>query len=104
MMFSEQKIIQEKGVFYYVYQEIFTGRIYRSGGNDSACHIDGAFLFYRNTDPHNRIRSGMDRLPLRDADRSFQDIRVKAAARARSEAGSHKDEKSVSFGCHSRSE
>ena len=47
---------------------------------------------------------GMDRLPLRDADRSFQDIRVKAAARARSEAGSHKDEKSVSFGCHSRSE
>lgn len=78
--FFRTKFIQEKGVFYYVYQEIFTRRTYRGGRDGCACHIDGAFLFYRNTDPDNSIRGSMDRLPLRDAARGLQDISIKSVS------------------------
>ena len=81
MILSEQKIIQEKGVFYYVYQKIFTRGTYSGGGNDSARCIDGAFLFYRDTAPDHRVRGGMDRVPLCDAARGFQDISVSTARR-----------------------
>ena len=88
-------------MFYYVYQKIFTGRTYSSIGDDSSCHIDGAFLFYRNTDPDDHIRGGMDRLPLRDAARGFQDISIKSVSeRTQQYPESCEDEKSVSSGCH----
>ncbi len=67
-------------MFYYVHQKIYTGGTYGSGRDDSACHIDGAFLFYRNTDPDNSLRGNMDRLPLRDAARGLQDISIKSVS------------------------
>lgn len=75
--FFRAKFIQEKGVFYYVYQEIFTRRTYRGGRDGCACHTDSALLLYRNTNPRSCICSGLGRMPLRDAARGFQDISLR---------------------------
>ena len=104
MILSEQKIIQEKGVFYYVYQKIFTRGTYSSGGNDSARCIDGAFLFYGDTAPDHRVCGGMGRVPLCDAARGFPDISVKTLSEQRQLLGTCEDEKSVSFCCHLQTE
>lgn len=99
--FQNKEIIQEKGVFYYVYQEIFTRSTCSCSRNDSACHTDGTLLFYGNTDPICCLRCGMDRLSLRDAARGFQDISIKSVSeREQQRLKSCENEKSVSSGCH----
>lgn len=104
-------------MFYNVYQKIFTRGTYSSGGNGSARCIDSAFLLYGDTAPDYRIRGGMDRMPLCDAARRFQDISVSTAPGRHKDPGSpedrirdlseeekHEGEKSVSFCCHPRTE
>ena len=104
MILSEQKIIQEKGVFYYVYQKIFPRGTYSGGGNGSARCIDGAFLFYGDRAADHRVCGGMGRMPLCDAARGFPDISVKTLSEQRQLLGTCEDEKSVSFCCHPQAE
>ena len=76
MILVTTKIIQEKGVFYYVYPEIFTRRTCSCGGNGRPCHTHGALLLYRNEYPIRCLCGGMVRLPVRHAVRSRQDLSV----------------------------
>lgn len=73
---KNKEIIQEKGVFYYVYQKIFTRGTCSGGGNGCPFHTYGALLLYRNADPICGLRGSMVWLPMRDAARSRQNISI----------------------------
>ena len=74
LRWNQLKFPAEKGVFYYVYQKIFTRGTCCSRRHGSACHTDGPLLLFGNADPVRSLCRSMVWLPLRDAARGFQNL------------------------------